>query len=168
MDNINVTPQFVLAGDAELTVSNGAGRHYTIKVYKAEPTAQFPNPAYFVKMLTGSNNESDSTYIGILKFAHGRDPQVVATGRSKMGPADVRMKVANWAMRVIWHVAKGDYQLPVGYTIQHVGKCGRCGRKLSTPASLDTGLGPECAAMAGVEWAEREQRQPVLEGARFG
>ena len=32
----------------------------------------------------------------------------------------------------------------------HVGTCGRCGKKLTTPESILTGLGPECAKKAGV------------------
>ena len=34
--------------------------------------------------------------------------------------------------------------------VYHVGKCGRCGRKLTTPESILTGLGPECSKKAGV------------------
>ena len=35
----------------------------------------------------------------------------------------------------------------------HEGKCGKCGRALTVPESIATGLGPDCAAAAGVRWA---------------
>ena len=38
MGTINVTPTFVLAGEATFTVDNGSGKHYTYKVWKSEPT----------------------------------------------------------------------------------------------------------------------------------
>jgi hypothetical protein len=34
--------------------------------------------------------------------------------------------------------------LPDRIHILHVGTCGHCGRKLSDPTSLETGIGPEC------------------------
>jgi hypothetical protein len=39
--------------------------------------------------------------------------------------------------------------------IWHCGYCGRCARGLSVPASILTGLGPDCAALMGVEMANR-------------
>lgn len=32
----------------------------------------------------------------------------------------------------------------------HEGRCGKCGRALTVPESIATGLGPECASMMGV------------------
>ena len=34
--------------------------------------------------------------------------------------------------------------------VYHVGTCGRCGKKLTTPESILTGLGPECCKKVGV------------------
>jgi hypothetical protein len=47
--------------------------------------------------------------------------------------------VIRWAVKA---VAKGS--LPEGYKIQHEGKCCRCGRTLTTPESIERGIGPEC------------------------
>ena len=35
--------------------------------------------------------------------------------------------------------------LPASMAFRHMGRCGRCGRKLKDPDSVDRGLGPECA-----------------------
>ena len=34
--------------------------------------------------------------------------------------------------------------------VYHVGKCGKCGKKLTTPESILTGLGPTCSNKIGV------------------
>jgi hypothetical protein len=33
--------------------------------------------------------------------------------------------------------------------VRHEGKCGRCGRTLTVPESIDRGIGPECAGKIG-------------------
>lgn len=53
----------------------------------------------------------------------------------------------------------GDPTLASKCDIRHEGKCGRCGRALTRPESIDTGLGPECAAKMGRDWS--------VTGARF-
>jgi hypothetical protein len=74
------------------------------------------------------------------------------------------MRVARWALRAIWQVAYTGYVLPAGYSIKHIGRCGRCGNALTHPASLDTGFGPDCAEALGIDWREIDRRQPELEG----
>jgi hypothetical protein len=34
--------------------------------------------------------------------------------------------------------------LPECIEIWHEGKCGKCGRQLTVPSSIETGIGPEC------------------------
>ena len=36
-------------------------------------------------------------------------------------------------------------RMPLTLTVFHDGKCGRCGRKLTVPESIQSGLGPVCA-----------------------
>lgn len=154
---INVTPQFALAGEATFTVSNGSDIHFTYHINKAEPTPEFTQPSYFIKVLTGPDNSNDFAYIGrvVVNTKYPKlDPIIKLTARSKVNQDTPSYKVALWALRVIWQVARGEYKMPPGYSIKHCGQCGRCGAKLTHPASIDTGMGPGCAALAGVEWAE--------------
>jgi hypothetical protein len=157
--NINVNPMFILAGDATFTVSNGAGEHYTYHVYKSEPSDKFPNPAWFVKVLTGSDNENDYTYVGMLELTTGpivdKNHIIRLTRNSRFHQTDKIVKVLEWSLRAIWETKYSGYQLPEQYSIRHSGNCGRCGRKLTVLASLDTGLGEECASIVGIEWRER-------------
>jgi hypothetical protein len=40
------------------------------------------------------------------------------------------------------------HPLPGSVDVLHSGRCGRCGRTLTTPDSIERGLGPECAHKA--------------------
>jgi hypothetical protein len=42
-----------------------------------------------------------------------------------------------------------NQELPGGYKIHHEGRCGKCGRLLTVPESVETGIGPECAKRMG-------------------
>lgn len=46
---------------------------------------------------------------------------------------------------VIWVLAKARKGgLPSSVEVLHIGRCGRCGRPLTDPESIKTGLGPIC------------------------
>lgn len=120
-----ISREFVLAGRAIFTVSNGKGRHYTYRVTMGKLRS-------FVSILNGSDNTWNYVNIAMLNPDTG---ELVG----QYGD-DIRIKVLRWALRKIW----SQSSLPHGYAIQHAGKCGRCGRLLTTPQSLESGLGPEC------------------------
>lgn len=163
MYNMNVSPGYILAGEATWTVSNQSGQHYTYHSYQAKPTKEFPDPAWFLKvMVNGNNIDTDSfAYIGKLVPMLKDTCRLKLTGRSRFKDDTEVVRVARWALRAIWQVAYHSYQLPLGMSIKHHGHCGRCGQKLTHPASLDTGLGPECAGAIGVAWAEHNHRMLV-------
>lgn len=161
-DQINVTPEFVVSGRAIFTVSNGDGKHFTYMVKKAGRNAQYPD-SWFLYALHGPNNIDDNDYTYVGRVFPGVNRCVLRrTAKSKFPGTTHIWKVGEWALKVIWQVTRQGYQIPAGYSIKHIGQCGACGRALTTPASLDTGMGPECAARLGVEWAERNTRQPAL------
>jgi hypothetical protein len=61
--------------------------------------------------------------------------------------ADIREQLENSievkAFKYIWkHIIAGN--LPPKTTLKHRGKCGRCHRRLTDPASMQRGVGPEC------------------------
>jgi len=132
--------KFFFAGKAIFTVSNDKGTHYTFKVSKAPSNPNFQGEMFFVSVMTGSDNESDYTYMGVLK----RDCRIVQTKKTTIGAGDVRFKTAQWAIN---KVLTGT-ELPEGYAIRHAGRCCACGRLLTNPDSIDSGIGPECAKRA--------------------
>jgi|KBSSwiStaDraftv2_1062776.scaffolds.fasta_scaffold00022_320 hypothetical protein len=124
--------QFLLAGNATFTVRSGKTQtRFTLKVRK--PTAQSP---HFVSVLNGSDNEHSYQFVGTI-FANGTYSHGV---RSKITPDAPSAKAARW---VVERVLAGQ-ELP-NCELWHEGRCGRCGRKLTVPESIELGLGPECA-----------------------
>jgi hypothetical protein len=144
----NITMEFIKAGKAIFTVDNGKGTHYTYKVTRKEDKGKV---FYFVNLLTGPDNTSNYTYMGMLVDDHLWNRQAIQknlpsrvyckmTKASKYNTDSKPVKVFNWAMDVVMK----HNELPQGYSILHDGRCARCGRTLTDPESIKTGLGPVC------------------------
>ncbi len=142
-----VSKAFVLAGAAVFTVSREGGKHYTFKVERVDPQpgSKFVHPAWFAHVLTGPNNTADYRYVGMV---NGATLRVKLTAKSKIGPQAEALKVLTWALRCVTQQA--TYTPPSYMRIDHAGKCGRCGRTLTTPESIKRGIGPECWTMLGM------------------
>lgn len=128
---------FALAGNATLTlVSEKTGTRYTYKVRKGKDL----DAPYFVSVMFGPDNVGDFAYLGTIfpgkGYNHGR--------KSKIGYDDPRNKAWAW----FWSHMKAC-KMPDGIEVWHEGKCGKCGRKLTVPASIERGIGPECAKLKG-------------------
>jgi len=131
MKNEITNPKFFEGGKALFTVSNNKGNHYTFKIRKKKDSP------YFVSLLTGPDNTSSYTYLGIFNPHH---KSLFLTYASKMSLDSMPVKVFNWAINTVYeHKA-----IPEGYGIQHEGKCCRCGRTLTDNVSINRGIGPEC------------------------
>jgi hypothetical protein len=125
--------QFALAGNARLTlVSVKTGTRFTFRVQRGKQD----DAPHFVSLLSGSDNESDYVFLGTIfgdsAYRHGRKSRVSADAPSAKGWA--------WAWAFL---ARGE--LPPACEVWHEGRCGRCGRALTVPESIASGLGPECA-----------------------
>lgn len=129
-----LSKDFILAGRAVFTVSNPQGERYTYRINKAGTAAY---PVWFIKLLTGPDNESSYTYLGMLN----ENLEVKLTEKSKFNEATLPVQVIRWIMKKV----RTGIQLPPDYKMQHAGKCGRCGRTLTVPESIESGIGPECA-----------------------
>jgi hypothetical protein len=138
--------QFVTAGRAVFTVQSPTGNHYTFKVRKkaGDPTGQYRTDAYFVSCLHGSmstpSTERRWDYMGML---NPDTFEVRLTRNSKYAPTDLQVKVAKVALKRLGDEAASTWD------IMHEGHCGRCGRELTDPTSLDRGIGPDCWALMG-------------------
>lgn len=132
-----IKPDFILAGNAIFTIQNPAGERYTFKIVKKPASDRF-KLTYFVKLLTGSDNTNDYTYLGLLNPV-----SLVAypTKASKIQSNALVFKVLDWVLKLI----REGKNVPDGYVCCHEGRCGRCGRLLTVPESVASGIGPECA-----------------------
>jgi hypothetical protein len=131
---------FIFGGNATFTLtSTKSGKHFT---YKASSPKGDDTAPIFVKVLNGPDNSwnGDWMYLGaFFKATDGSTIKKLIAG-GKGHPDAPSFKALMWSVRHLDQ--KGE--LPVDLTIQHEDKCGRCGRKLTDPVSISTGIGPEC------------------------
>lgn len=131
---------FFLAGHAVFTIEC-PDNHYTFQVKKAKSDKPlFDKPLYFVSLLTGPDNTRDFTYVGVM----GKDGKLRLTGKSKFNEGTYTVRLFRRTMAVIW-AGEQEKMHKKGYYVHHEGKCGRCGRRLTVPESVRSGIGPECA-----------------------
>lgn len=130
------TRTFALAGNATFTVtSRKTGTRFTYKI--RQPKEGMP---HFVKVLSGPDNESDFRFIGTIF-----DGKIFRTsGKGGISPQAPSVVAFNW----IWaNIEQPD--LGTKIEIHHEGRCCRCGRKLTVPESIESGIGPECRELMG-------------------
>jgi hypothetical protein len=132
--------RFFKAGRAVFTVANPKGEHYTFRIGRSNEEQPL-----FVGLLTGQNNETDYTYMGI--YNPEQNHVVKLTKASKYNEESTPVKVVRWAIKQV----ATNKELPEGYSIQHEGRCASCGRLLTEPISLQTGFGPECRKKVGID-----------------
>lgn len=121
--------EFILAGNAVFTIKNEkSGKRFTYKFTRSKRDTS----VFFVKVLTGPDNTSDYSYIGLCIVGKGlRIKEQVKNTLSA--------RAIEWYMK--WVILN---KLPDFISTYHEGMCGRCGRKLTVPESIESGFGPEC------------------------
>lgn len=128
---------FMMAGKATLTVENEkTGNRFTFNV---RAPREADESRMFVKVLTGACNESDYSYLGTI-FKSDGGPRYFHGKKSAIGPEAPSARAFAWLFDRLF----GDKSLPEEVAVYHDGRCGRCGRKLTTPESVLSGFGPEC------------------------
>jgi hypothetical protein len=141
-DNGHDAKRFTLAGKAVLTlVSQKTEKRYTYRVSQAhDRVTGAAEDKWFVGLLTGPDNNSDYTYVGLLTPNWFR-----LTKGSKFAADSIPVRAFNY----FWKHA-GQEQLAPDLEVHHCEHCGACGRLLTTPESTKRGIGPECAAKLGL------------------
>jgi hypothetical protein len=141
---------FVTAGNAIFTVQVNE-EHFTYRINKPLfekgrrlKDVERINKPYFIGKLAGPDNHSDYRYLGIF---HHEDFSVEITAKSRYTKSSIAVKVLEVALASIF---VGDASiLPSDYRILPPTHCGRCGRLLTVPESIDNGIGPECFTKMG-------------------
>lgn len=126
--------EFALAGNATITLeSENTKNHFTYKITKSDDSDNL----FFVKLLCGSDNETDYTYVG----CYYKDNNYFHPCKKWK---DLPKSVWPPSMRAISFFFDRIDDIPPKLHVYHEGRCGRCGRKLTTPESIRNGFGPEC------------------------
>jgi hypothetical protein len=135
------TKTFILAGDATFTVTSlQSGTRYTYKVSLSEDKRR-----YFVSVLTGPDNWSNYKYFGCINPNTGAFSWAKPES-AKVAPDAPSAKGFEW----FWRHLNAPVSKIAAVKVSHEGKCCRCGRKLTVPESIESGIGPECAAQMGM------------------
>jgi hypothetical protein len=128
---------FVMGGNSTFTVRSARTQtRYTFKIRERE--FEGSSKMHLVKVLIGQNNEDDYLLFG--KVVNG---QFSLTAKAKASGITYE---TGYVIAIMWVLKNlfGGVE-PKNTEIWHAGRCGRCGRKLTVPESIEIGLGPECA-----------------------
>ena len=145
---------FILAGKALFTIEVSpafaaahadAKPHYPFKVTHKAATPQYPNEKWFVSLLTGPDNTTDYAYQGMLDPTSG----FFIRGKKALPETCHPLRLFARAMKAIWE-GRGAEIEAAGFHLHHEGRCCRCGRVLTVPASIISGWGPECLRKLGI------------------
>lgn len=133
---------FIFAGNATFTVLNEtSGNRFTFRIRKAgwgTPTFDEKTGIFYISVLTGCDNNSSYTYLGT--FFGGTNQVYRHSHKSKIESSSTSNKVMEWFFT---KYINSPEKFPT-IKVFHSGKCGRCGKKLTTPESIESGLGPKC------------------------
>lgn len=122
---------FIFAGKCTVTFRNNlSGNRFTFKVEKCKDNDKL----FFIKVLT---NPDQYAYIGT--FMNGNYKHSV---KSKIGNDATSVKVFQYVIHKLITKTLEDF-----IEIWHEGKCGRCGKKLTVPESIETGFGVVCLSL---------------------
>jgi hypothetical protein len=122
---------FLYGGNSTITLKSGqTGNHYTYKVSISDN-----NEIFFVSVLSGSDNTTNYSYIGIII----KNKRFILTKKSKVSADSISFKAFDYFYKQILS-GKISNKLEV----LHSGTCAKCGRKLTTPESIKSGFGPIC------------------------
>lgn len=139
--------KLIQAGNATFTLLNPRTENrvtFNIKRLKDEKKTNIDAPdLYFVSVFTGTENDNGDhySYFGTLREAMGRLYFRYTPRSAKINESDTGCRVMTWFIEAL-----NNYQfIQTKVEFLHESKCMRCGRKLTTPESIKSGLGPECA-----------------------
>lgn len=127
---------FIFAGKALFTIKSArTGNHVTLKV-KA-PRGKETDKPRFVSVLDNEDGIGGYSYLGMLT-----EHRFTVTRKSPYYDRSTAPQVlaASWFFNQLM-----QGRLTEQVELWHEGRCGRCGRRLTHPESIQTGLGPECA-----------------------
>lgn len=118
---------FILGGKSFVTFLNTkTNNRFTFKVIKHKK-----DDIFFVNVLTGPDIY---TFIGTIKenqYKHSKKSDISIDAQS--------VKVFNYIISKLQ-----TNNLPDFIEIYHDGKCGKCGKRLTVPSSIESGFGPDC------------------------
>jgi hypothetical protein len=118
------------------TIQNRAeGTHRTFRIRTQKPDASFAPGKRVLALMTGSDNEHSYTGFAFV------ENDGIRVWSSKRGHGDWEAYA-----KLVWSLAtdSGFSEYADRYSLLVSGTCVKCNRKLTTPESIKTGIGPVC------------------------
>lgn len=154
--NKKAIQDFVFAGNATFTIRNTkTGTRFTYKIRKSKTNKvkfyvnSMRGPGIFAKMgvIIGIDKDYYLPYDWKEKLQMARKnfaalypghpfPEKEYTNKNMSESLKMFIKFLGWY--------KGNVEKIENHEIWHEGICGKCGRKLTVPYSIEVGIGPEC------------------------
>ena len=145
IDNVS---RYAFGGHAVFTVvSKKTGTRFTYKLSlpKEKAGSKYPAPdplfgPFFAKVLTGPDNCEDFEFVGTVRRDSLNRISYAHSSKSRIGATAPSVGALQWFL----------YRLQAGGSLDqaevfHAGTCCRCGRPLTVPESVASGIGPICA-----------------------
>lgn len=148
INNAEAIAAFTFGGKSTFTLrSTKTGARYTYRINAGKPSPDGKVP-YWTKVLTGQDNETAYSFIGTV-WAEG-DKASPLRRSAKVGISEQATSVVafQWFLAQINAAREGRDNALDKVEFYHEGRCARCGRLLTVPESIESGLGPECATKA--------------------
>jgi Family of unknown function (DUF6011) len=122
--------RYIIAGHSKVTLqSRRTTLHYTYEVVAPDDTTK----TRFVRLLA---NGDQFLYLGMI-----RGNRFALTKKSLFDWSAPSVRGFNYA----WgNLIADPPRIPPDLRIMHSGSCGRCGRELTNPESIERGIGPDC------------------------
>ena len=137
--------KFILGGKSFVTFLNTkTDNRFTFKVVKHKK-----DDIFFVNVLTGPDIY---TFVGTVKDGVFR--------YSKKSSISNEAQSVNVFKYVVNKLQSNN--LPDFIEIYHDGRCGKCGRQLTVPVSIETGFGPECVKMLDKQMSREYKINQIL------
>lgn len=132
--SLSKSKDFLFGGKSTFTVVSKKTQHrITFRVKELKD-----KNIYFVSYLFGSDNTQSFKFIGTIFDKNGK---YNASRKNGSDPNSNINKSFEWVYNTIVNQNVSNFDK---IEFWHEGKCGKCGRKLTVPSSIETGFGPYC------------------------
>lgn len=135
--------KFMLGGKSEFVLhSTKTNEDFKYYVTRKDSSINNLDYVYFVSIMDGNSK----TYAGHVWYDKDKNSFFFSQG-NKGNVSEKNLHIRSLIF-VLNKMMRGEH---VGnLEVFHVGRCGRCGKKLTTPESILTGLGPTCSKNLGI------------------
>lgn len=138
-ESVESLKRFLTAGRAIITLTDQRnGNHFTYKISRPGKGSKAKDSVeFFVGVLSSPNSGAGYSSCGYVSV--GSTGVFHNVRRVSWSAPSVML------FKAFWESLHATGQIPDDIEPLHAGRCGRCGRELTHPESIRSGIGPECA-----------------------